>query len=202
MPENLFKASYKNKWIKLKRPLRRKLYGCVIVPPGLYNTLLTWHQFANTNMKLTVFYMEIVYFQAQDKFEMPVLQREKIIYSILHIEGVLFGWFDDFWTVLKWPFPDTNTFISDTIIIIDCYRFQYSCLENPRYRGAWWAAVYGVTQQQQHYYLEKEMATHSSVLAWRIPGMGEPGGLLSMGLHRVRHDWSDLAVAAAALLSD
>ena len=45
--------------------------------------------------------------------------------------------------------------------------------------------------------LEKEMATHSSVLAWRIPGPGEPGGLPSMGLHRVRHDWSDLAAAAA-----
>ena len=44
--------------------------------------------------------------------------------------------------------------------------------------------------------LEKEMATHSSVLAWRIPGMGKPGGLLSMGSHRVRHDWSDLAAAA------
>jgi len=46
--------------------------------------------------------------------------------------------------------------------------------------------------------LEKEMATHSSVLAWRIPGTGEPGGLPSIGLHRVRHDWSDLAAAAAA----
>ena len=46
--------------------------------------------------------------------------------------------------------------------------------------------------------LEKEMATHSSVLAWRIPGMGEPGGLLSMGSHRVGHNWSDLAAAAAA----
>ena len=46
--------------------------------------------------------------------------------------------------------------------------------------------------------LEKEMATHSSVLAWRIPGMGEPGGLPSMGLHRVGHEWSDLAAAAAA----
>ena len=45
--------------------------------------------------------------------------------------------------------------------------------------------------------LEKGMATHSSVLAWRIPGMGEPGGLPSMGLHRVRHDCSDLAAAAA-----
>ena len=46
--------------------------------------------------------------------------------------------------------------------------------------------------------LEKEMATHSSVLAWRIPGVGEPGGLLSMGSHRVGHDWSDLAAAAAS----
>ena len=49
--------------------------------------------------------------------------------------------------------------------------------------------------------LEKEMATHSSVLAWRIPGMAEPGGLPSMGSHRVRHDWSNLAAAAAASLS-
>ena len=48
---------------------------------------------------------------------------------------------------------------------------------------------------------EKEMATHSSVLAWRIPGTGEPGGLPSMGSHRVGHDWSDLAVAAADVTS-
>ena len=47
--------------------------------------------------------------------------------------------------------------------------------------------------------LEKEMATHSSVLAWRIPGTGKPGGLPSIGLHRVGHDWSDLAAAAAAV---
>ena len=45
---------------------------------------------------------------------------------------------------------------------------------------------------------EKAMATHSSTLAWKIPGAGEPGGLLSMGLHRIGHDWSDLAAAAAA----
>ena len=44
--------------------------------------------------------------------------------------------------------------------------------------------------------LEKEMATHSSIRAWRIPGTGEPGGLPCMGLHRVRHDWNDLAAAA------
>ena len=83
---------------------------------------------------------------------------------------------------------------------------QYSCLENPADRGAWWATVHGVTKSQTrlsdftftfHFHtLEKEMATHSSVLAWRIPGMREPGGLLSMGSHRVGHDWSDLAAVA------
>ena len=86
--------------------------------------------------------------------------------------------------------------------------FQYSCLENPRDGVAWWAAVHGVAKSRTrlndftftfHFHaLEKEMATHSSVLAWRIPGTGEPGGLPSMGSHRVRHDWSDLAAAGAA----
>ena len=80
---------------------------------------------------------------------------------------------------------------------------QCSCLENPMDRGAWRAAVHGVAEGRArlsdftftfHFpALEKEMATHSSVLAWRIPGTGEPGGLPSMGSHRVRHDWSDLA---------
>ena len=80
---------------------------------------------------------------------------------------------------------------------------RYSCLENPMDRGAWWPAVHGVAKSQtrlsdfiftfQFHALEKEMATHSSVLAWRIPGMVEPGGLPSMGSHRVRQDWSDLA---------
>ena len=75
---------------------------------------------------------------------------------------------------------------------------QYSCLENPMDTGAWWAAVHGVAKSQTrlrdftftfHFHAsEKEMATHSSVLAWRIPGTGEPGGLPSMGLHRVGHD--------------
>ena len=51
-----------------------------------------------------------------------------------------------------------------------------------------------------YYLLEKEIATHSSVLAWSIPGTGEPGGLPSMGSHRVSHDWSDLAAAAAEIL--
>ena len=84
---------------------------------------------------------------------------------------------------------------------------QYSCLENPMDGGAWKAAVHGVTKSQTrlsnftftfHFHaLEKEMATHSIVLAWRIPGTGEPGGLPSMGSHKVRHDWYDLAAAAA-----
>ena len=80
---------------------------------------------------------------------------------------------------------------------------QYSCLENPMDGGAWWAAVHGVIRSQTrlsdftftfHFHaLEKEMATHSSVLSWRIPGTGEPGGLPSLALHKVGHDWSNLA---------
>ena len=82
---------------------------------------------------------------------------------------------------------------------------QCSCLENSRDVGAWWAAVHGVAKSRVrlrvflHFHaLEKEVATHSSVLAWRIPGTGEPGGLPSMGSHRVGHDRSDLAATAAA----
>ena len=83
---------------------------------------------------------------------------------------------------------------------------QYSWLENPMGGGAWWAAVHGVAKSWTrlsnftftfHFHaLEKETATHSSVLAWRIPGMGEPGGLPSVASHRAGHDWSDLAAAA------
>ena len=100
-------------------------------------------------------------------------------------------------------------------VIFHCVRegngtpLQNSCLENHTDGGAWWAIVHGVANSQTrlsdftftfHFHaLEKEMATHSSVFAWRIPGMGEPGGLLSMGSHRVGHDWNDLAAAAAAI---
>ena len=78
------------------------------------------------------------------------------------------------------------------------HPLQYFCLENPMDEGAWWAEVHGVAKSwtRLSYFtftfhfpaLEKEMATHFSVLAWRIPGMGEPGGLPPMGLHRVGHD--------------
>ena len=86
---------------------------------------------------------------------------------------------------------------------------QYSCQENPMDGGAWSGQSMGSLAKSRtrlrdftfsfyFHALEKEMATHSSILAWRIPGMGEPGGLPSMGLHSVGHDWSDLAAAAAA----
>ena len=85
---------------------------------------------------------------------------------------------------------------------------QYSYLENLMGRGAWSAAFHGVSKSRTrlsnftftfHFHaLEKEMATYSGVFAWRIPGTGEPFGLLSTGSHRVRHDWSKLAAPAAA----
>ena len=75
---------------------------------------------------------------------------------------------------------------------------QYSCLESPMDREAWKAVVHGGAKSRTrlsnftftfHFHaLEKEMAAHSTVLAWRIPGTAEPGGLLSVGSHRVRHD--------------
>ena len=75
---------------------------------------------------------------------------------------------------------------------------RYSCLENPTHGGAWWVAVHGVAESWTslsdftltfHFrVLEKEMETHSSVFAWRIPGTGESGGLPSLGSHRVGHD--------------
>ena len=87
---------------------------------------------------------------------------------------------------------------------------QYSCLENTMGGGAWRAAVHEVAKSRTlpsdltftfHFHaLEKEMATHSSVFAWRIPGTGEPGGLPTLGSHIVGHNWSDLAAAAAVLV--
>ena len=77
---------------------------------------------------------------------------------------------------------------------------QYSCLENPMDGGAWKAAAHGVAKSRTrlndftfsfHFHaLEKKMATHSSVLVWRISGTGEPGGLLSMGSYRVVQGWT------------
>ena len=94
------------------------------------------------------------------------------------------------------------------MILCESLFCESLCLENPMDGGAWWAAVHGVAKSRTrlsdfpstfHFHaLEKEMASHSSVLAWRIPVTGEPGGLPYMGSRRVGHDWSDLAAAAAA----
>ena len=75
---------------------------------------------------------------------------------------------------------------------------QYSCLENPMLSRT---RLSNLTFTFHFHALEKEMATHSSVLAWRIPGTAEPGGLPSVGSHRVRHDCSDLAAAAGYHIS-
>ena len=110
----------------------------------------------------------------------------------------------------------TQTFFTLGCLVINIGEgsgtpLQYSCLENPMDGGAWKATVHGVAKSRTrlsdftftfHFHaLEKEMATHSSVLAWRIPGTEEPGGLPSMEPHRVGHDWSDLAAAAAAAIN-
>ena len=89
---------------------------------------------------------------------------------------------------------------------------QYSCLKNPMDGGAWWAAVHGVAKSRTrlsdftftftfHFHaLEKEMATHSSVLAWRIPGMGEPGGLPSMGVSQSRTRLKRLSSSSSSII--
>ena len=96
------------------------------------------------------------------------------------------------WKILKIKLVSSNAYSGEG----NGTPLQYSCLENPMDGGAWWAAVYGVAQSRTRlsdftfpfHALEKEMATHSSVLAWRIPGTGESGRLPSPGSHRVGHD--------------
>ena len=116
------------------------------------------------------------------------------------------GWDGVGWEVTG-RFKREGTYVSLWLIHVDVWQkpgegdgtpLQYSCLANPMDGGAWWAAVHGVARSRTrlsdfpftfHFHaLEKEMATHSSVLAWRIPGMGEPGRLQSVRSLRVGHD--------------
>ena len=118
-----------------------------------------------------------------------------MIIQILYINIVIFYFSEKNSYVLLYQsgYNENN----DVFFLMTSY-LQYSCLENPMDGGAWWAAVHGVAKSRTrlsdftftfHFLaLEKEMADHSGVLAWRIPGMGEPGGLPSMGSHRVGHD--------------
>ena len=134
--------------------------------------------------------------------------------------GKFFDWqslicspFSESLTQLKRAWPKVRPHSRNSLYPVSFYGEgngnppQYSCLENPMDGGAWWATVHGVARSRTwlsdftftfHFHaLEKEIATHSSFLAWRIPGTGEPGGLPSLGWHRVGHNWSDLAAAVS-----
>ena len=102
-------------------------------------------------------------------------------------------------------------FNSDSFSILkgrSIFNLSFDWSQNPMDGGAWWAAVHGVSKSRTrlsdftftfHFRaLKKEMAAHSSILAWRITGMADPRGLPSMGSHGVGNDWSDLAAVAAA----
>ena len=141
------------------------------------------------------------------------LQKEKkIIYLKLNFTGDINISFQGSGknNAMDWIVFPRNSYIEVLTPIVregNGNPLKYPCLETPMDGGAWQAAVHAVTKSRTqlsnftftfHFHaLEKEMVTHSSVLAWRIPGAVEPGGLLSMGSHRIGHDWSNLAAAAA-----
>ena len=175
--------------------------------------MITWHKSDFSFLVLIGKFSEFSCIPQTYKFlENPFLQPLHDIHGDSRISSgkVQLG---DFQAVLVVRNPPSNAGdISGTGSIPESGRsygrghgnpLQYSCLENPMDRGAWWASPWGRsesdTTEQLHFHfhaLEKAMATHSSALAWRIPGTGEPGRLLSMGSHRVRHDWSNLAATA------
>ena len=88
------------------------------------------------------------------------------------------------------------------VVFLFCFLFRWGILHRVLLVVGWCRILYSVVSfvWVLTIWHSSAMATHSSVLAWRIPGTGEPGGLLSMGLHRVGHNWSDLAAAAAGLV--
>ena len=109
------------------------------------------------------------------------MRLQGVVMVVLNQEAWCFWLIMCFYTLSHLTFPEPG----EEAVYLGCFTMD---------GGAWFTFTFTF-----HFHaLEKEMATHSSVLAWRIPGMVEPGGLPSMGSHRVRHDWSDLATAAAA----
>ena len=132
------------------------------------------------------------------KFQLLFLLTGNLLSLLIH--GLMIE--SKHWSLEKSQHPQHH---SDTLVVPNLWigegngtPLQYSCLENPMDGEAWWAAVHGITKSRKRlsnftftfhsHALEKEMATHSSVFAWRIPGTVEPGGLPSVGLHRVGHD--------------
>ena len=132
--------------------------------------------------------------------------------DLKYLDGITFSW-----RLLYWKKYCTLTGIAREILVCFYLRSmailgegngnppQYSCLENLVDGGAWWAAVHRVVQSRiwlkrlsMHACIGEGNATHSSISAWRTPGTEEHAGLLSLGSHRVWHDWNDLAAAAAA----
>ena len=120
-------------------------------------------------------------------FQMVILTGFVVVVSLFTLYGL---------SLVSWQNIHFSSYFKSQICKpVNGTPLQCSCQENPRDGGAWWAAVRGVARSRTrlsdftftfHFHaLEKEMATHSSVLARRIPGMGEPGGLPSMGSHRV-----------------
>ena len=137
-------------------------------------------------------YISLMFFPCSHHKQQQALQEKKQFFLVLIR-----------WCIQRLTFLSCKTIIGEG----NGTPLQYSCLENPTDGGSWWAAVCGVptgwtrlsdfTFTSHFHALEKERETHSSVLAWRIPGTGEPGGLPPLGSHRVGHDSSDLAGAAA-----
>ena len=115
--------------------------------------------------------------------------------------------------VLYWEVREYKLNKTEQLMISNCYNSQQLHVHAAIWKSHGWRSLVGCSPWGRKsqtrlsdftfpfpfHALEKEMATHSSVLAWRIPGTGEPGGLPSMGSHGVRHDWSDLAAVAAAI---
>ena len=167
----------------------KNLYGPVAIK---------WHNFltksTNSGARLTEFRSQCLQFE----YELYLWDEEKVLHLSLIALFIQISmhffcaiYYYRIYHLIVWDWGEGNGI-----------PLQYSCLENPMDGGAWWAAIHRVAISRTrlsnftftfHFHaLEKEMATHSSVLAWRIPGTGEPGGLPSTRSHRVRHDWSDL----------
>ena len=125
------------------------------------------------------------------------------LWSLAHQAPLSLGFSrQEHWSGLPCPPPGDLPDQGISYICISYLLHWQAASLPPMDRGAWRATAHGVaksdTTEQLHFHtLEKEMAIHSSVLAWRIPETEEPDGLPSMGSHRVGHDWSDLAAATA-----